>query len=107
MPGWRADEDIPYILRARGRYYAAHAIAHCVGAVYRVLEVNGGRTMNAGGAFQRLFRDLLAMRNHIGGTLDVNASPTRWPNSVHPSRPSTPHSASPFDASGTARMRPR
>ena len=67
-------EDIPFILRARGRYYAAHAIAHCVGAVYRVLEVNGGRTMNADGAFQRLFRDLLAMRNHIGGTLDANAS---------------------------------
>jgi 3-hydroxy-9,10-secoandrosta-1,3,5(10)-triene-9,17-dione monooxygenase len=68
------DEEIPYVLRARGRYYAAHAIAQCVGAVYRVLEVNGGRTMNAGGAFQRLFRDLLAMRNHISGTLDVNAS---------------------------------
>jgi 3-hydroxy-9,10-secoandrosta-1,3,5(10)-triene-9,17-dione monooxygenase len=67
-------EEIPYVLRARGRYYAAHAIAHCVGAVYRVLEVNGGRTMNAAEAFQRLFRDLLAMRNHVGGTLDVNAS---------------------------------
>ena len=42
--------------------------------MFRVLEVNGGRTMNAGEAFQRLFRDLLAMRNHISGTLDVNAS---------------------------------
>ena len=67
-------EEIPYVLRTRCRYDAAHALAHCAGAVYRVLEVNGGRTMNAGEAFQRLFRDLLAMRNHISATLEVNAS---------------------------------
>jgi 3-hydroxy-9,10-secoandrosta-1,3,5(10)-triene-9,17-dione monooxygenase len=67
-------EEIPYVLRARCRYDAAHAIAHCAGAVFRVLEVNGGRTMNADEAFQRMFRDLLAMRNHISGTVDVNAS---------------------------------
>jgi 3-hydroxy-9,10-secoandrosta-1,3,5(10)-triene-9,17-dione monooxygenase len=67
-------EEIPYALRARCRYDAAHAIAHCAGAVFRVLEVNGGRTMNAGEAFQRIFRDLLAMRNHISGTVEVNAS---------------------------------
>ena len=67
-------EEIPYVLRARCRYDAAHAIAHCAGAVFRVLEVNGGRTMKADEAFQRMFRDLLAMRNHISGTLDVNAS---------------------------------
>ncbi|HEY3848989.1 MAG TPA: acyl-CoA dehydrogenase family protein [Acetobacteraceae bacterium] len=67
-------EEIPYVLRARCRYDAAHAIAHCADAVYRVLEVNGGRTMNAGEPFQRFFRDLLAMRNHIAATLEVNAS---------------------------------
>jgi 3-hydroxy-9,10-secoandrosta-1,3,5(10)-triene-9,17-dione monooxygenase len=67
-------EEIPYVLRTRCRYDAAHALAHCAGAVYRVLEVNGGRTMNADEPFQRLFRDLLAMRNHIGATLDINAS---------------------------------
>jgi 3-hydroxy-9,10-secoandrosta-1,3,5(10)-triene-9,17-dione monooxygenase len=67
-------EEIPYVLRARCRYDAAHAIAHCAGAVFRVLEVNGGRTMNAGEPFQRMFRDLLAMRNHISGTLELNAS---------------------------------
>jgi 3-hydroxy-9,10-secoandrosta-1,3,5(10)-triene-9,17-dione monooxygenase len=67
-------EEIPYVLRARCRYDAAHALAHCAGAVYRVLEVNGGRTMQAGEAFQRMFRDLLAMRNHISGTLEINAS---------------------------------
>jgi 3-hydroxy-9,10-secoandrosta-1,3,5(10)-triene-9,17-dione monooxygenase len=67
-------EEVPYVLRARCRYEAAHAIAHCAGAVFRVLEVNGGRTMNAGEPFQRMFRDLLAMRNHISGTVDVNAS---------------------------------
>jgi 3-hydroxy-9,10-secoandrosta-1,3,5(10)-triene-9,17-dione monooxygenase len=67
-------EEVPYVLRARCRYDAAHAIAHCAGAVFRVLEVNGGRTMNAEEPFQRMFRDLLAMRNHISGTLDVSAS---------------------------------
>lgn len=67
-------EEIPYVLRARCRYDAAHAIAHCAGAVFRVLEVNGGRTMQDGEPFQRMFRDLLAMRNHISGTVDVNAS---------------------------------
>jgi 3-hydroxy-9,10-secoandrosta-1,3,5(10)-triene-9,17-dione monooxygenase len=67
-------EEIPYVLRARCRYDAAHAIAQCAGAVFRVLEVNGGRTMNAEEPFQRMFRDLLAMRNHISGTVDVNAS---------------------------------
>jgi len=67
-------EEIPYVLRARCRYDAAHALAHCAGAVYRMLEVNGGRTMNAGEAFQRLFRDLLAMRNHVSATLEGNAS---------------------------------
>jgi hypothetical protein len=58
-------EEIPYVLRTRFRYDAAHALAHCAGGVYRLLEVNGGRTMNASEAFQRLFRDLLAMRNRI------------------------------------------
>jgi 3-hydroxy-9,10-secoandrosta-1,3,5(10)-triene-9,17-dione monooxygenase len=67
-------EELPYVLRARCRYDAAYAIAHCAGAVYRMLEVNGGRTMNASEAFQRLFRDLLAMRNHISATLEINAS---------------------------------
>jgi 3-hydroxy-9,10-secoandrosta-1,3,5(10)-triene-9,17-dione monooxygenase len=67
-------EEIPYVLRTRCRYDAAHALAHCAGAVYRLLEVNGGRTMNADGAFQRFFRDLLAMRNHVAATLENNAS---------------------------------
>jgi hypothetical protein len=30
--------------------------------------------MNADEAFQRFFRDLLAMRNHIAATLEINAS---------------------------------
>lgn len=67
-------EAIPCVLRARCRYDAAHAIAQCAGAVFRVLEVNGGRTMNADEPFQRMFRDLLAKRNHISRTSDVNAS---------------------------------
>jgi hypothetical protein len=67
-------EEIPYVLRIRCRYDAAHALAHCLGAVYRLLEVNGGRTMQANELFQRSFRDLLAMRNHISATLEGNAS---------------------------------
>ena len=67
-------EEVPYVLRTRCRYEVAHAIAQCTNAVYRVLEVNGGRTMNAGEAFQRYFRDLVAMRNHIAATLELNAS---------------------------------
>lgn len=67
-------EEVPYVLRTRCRYEVAHAIAQCVHAVYRVFEINGGRTMNADEAFQRFFRDLLAMRNHIAATLELNAS---------------------------------
>jgi hypothetical protein len=63
-------EEIPQVSRTRFRYDAAHALAHCAGAVYRLLEVNGGRT---GEAFQRLFRDLL-VRNDIVATLGINAS---------------------------------
>jgi uncharacterized protein with HEPN domain len=58
----------------RCRYDAAHALAHFADAVYRLLEVIGGRTMDVSEAFQRLFRDLLAMRNHIVATLEINAS---------------------------------
>ena len=67
-------EEVPYELRTRCRYEVAYAIAHCTNAVFRVLEINGGRTMNADQAFQRFFRDLLAMRNHIAATLELNAS---------------------------------
>ena len=67
-------EEIPYVLRAQARYEAAHAIAGSAGAVFRVLEVNGARTMREGERFQRLFRDLLAMRNHVSGTLEPNAT---------------------------------
>jgi Acyl-CoA dehydrogenase, C-terminal domain len=61
------------VLRTRCRYEVAHAIAQCANAVYRVLEVNGGRTMNADEALQRFFRDLLAMRNHIAATPEISA----------------------------------
>jgi 3-hydroxy-9,10-secoandrosta-1,3,5(10)-triene-9,17-dione monooxygenase len=67
-------EEVRYVLRTRCRYEEAHAIAQCANAVYRALEVNGGRTMNADEALQRFFRDLLAMRNHIAAALDLNAS---------------------------------
>jgi hypothetical protein len=65
-------EEIPYVLRTRFRYDAAHALAQCAGGVYRLLEVNGGRTMNASEAFQRLFRDLRCAT--ASPTLEINAS---------------------------------
>jgi hypothetical protein len=46
--------------------------------------------MNAGEAFQRLFRDLLAMRNHIAATLEIMRM--RWRNSVRRRRHSSDRS---------------
>jgi 3-hydroxy-9,10-secoandrosta-1,3,5(10)-triene-9,17-dione monooxygenase len=67
-------EDIPYVMRARARYEAAHALAHAAGAVFRLLEINGARSMHQDAPFQRLFRDILAMRNHIAATMELNAT---------------------------------
>jgi Acyl-CoA dehydrogenase, C-terminal domain len=52
------------------------ALAHtsCSAAVYELMGVNGGRTMDANGDLQRCFRDLLAMRNHPAANLEFSAS---------------------------------
>ena len=42
--------------------------------MYAVLEVNGGRTMQADATLQRLFRDVVAMRNHPSANLELAAS---------------------------------
>lgn len=69
-----AGGEIPYARRTQCKYEAAHAIAACVRAVYEVFEMNGGRSMHADAAFQRYFRDLLAMRNHPIAALEAAAS---------------------------------
>jgi len=67
-------EEVSYLRRTQCKYEAAHALTVCPRAVYEVLEMNGGRTMHADGAFQRFFRDLLAMRNHPIAALESAAS---------------------------------
>lgn len=69
-----AGEEIPYERRTQCKYEAAYAIAACPRAIYEVFEMNGGRTMHADAAFQRYFRDLLAMRNHPIAALETAAS---------------------------------
>jgi 3-hydroxy-9,10-secoandrosta-1,3,5(10)-triene-9,17-dione monooxygenase len=65
---------IPYERRARCLYEMACAHTSCTGAIYDLMGVNGGRTMDAGGTLQRLFRDLLAMRNHPAANLEFSAA---------------------------------
>jgi 3-hydroxy-9,10-secoandrosta-1,3,5(10)-triene-9,17-dione monooxygenase len=67
-------QPIPYERRAQCLYEMAFAHTSCSGAVYELMGVNGGRTMDAGGRLQRLFRDLLAMRNHPAANLEFSAS---------------------------------
>jgi hypothetical protein len=44
------------------------------GAVLKLFEVGGGGVMNTRRAFQRLLRDLMAMRNHPFGIPDPRAA---------------------------------
>jgi 3-hydroxy-9,10-secoandrosta-1,3,5(10)-triene-9,17-dione monooxygenase len=67
-------QAIPYERRAQCLYEMAFAHNSCTGAIYELMGVNGGRTMDAGGTLQRLFRDLLAMRNHPAANLEFSAA---------------------------------
>jgi 3-hydroxy-9,10-secoandrosta-1,3,5(10)-triene-9,17-dione monooxygenase len=66
-------QTIPYDRRVRCLYEMAAAHTRCSGAVYELMGVNGGRTMQEHGALQRCFRDLLAMRNHPAANLEFSA----------------------------------
>ena len=66
-------QEIPVERRARCRYEGAQAIGACLGAVLELFEVGGGGVMNANKPFQRLLRDLMAMRNHPFGIPDPRA----------------------------------
>ncbi|HSD11379.1 MAG TPA: VOC family protein [Candidatus Binatia bacterium] len=66
--------EIPVERRARCRYEATQAIGACLGAVLKVFEVGGGGVMNTRKPFQRLLRDLMAMRNHPFGIPDPRAA---------------------------------
>jgi 3-hydroxy-9,10-secoandrosta-1,3,5(10)-triene-9,17-dione monooxygenase len=65
---------IPYERRAQCLYEMAYAHTRCSNAIYDLMGVNGGRTMDAGGALQRFFRDMLAMRNHPAANLEFGAA---------------------------------
>jgi 3-hydroxy-9,10-secoandrosta-1,3,5(10)-triene-9,17-dione monooxygenase len=66
--------SIPYVRRAQAFYEATLAHHSCTNAISDLLAVNGGRTMQADGALQRFFRDLLAMRNHPAANIELSGS---------------------------------
>jgi 3-hydroxy-9,10-secoandrosta-1,3,5(10)-triene-9,17-dione monooxygenase len=70
----RQGKAIPYARRAQAFYEATLAHHSCTNAIGDLLAVNGGRTMQADGALQRFFRDLLAMRNHPAANLEFSGS---------------------------------
>jgi 3-hydroxy-9,10-secoandrosta-1,3,5(10)-triene-9,17-dione monooxygenase len=67
-------QTIPYERRAQCLSEMGYAHASCTGAIYDLMGVNGGRTMQESGALQRFFRDGLAMRNHPAANLEFSAS---------------------------------
>ncbi len=69
-----AGRPIPYERRAQAFYEAALAHHSCTDAVCALVAVNGGHTMQADGALQRFFRDLLAMRNHPAANLEFSGN---------------------------------
>ena len=60
-----AGQPIPYERRTQAFYEATLVHDACSHAIYELMGVNGGRTMNADTALQRHFRDMLAMRNTL------------------------------------------
>ena len=69
-----AGQAIPYERRVQALYEAALAHHGCTDAICDLMAVNGGRTMRADGTLQRLFRDLLAMRNHPAANLEFSGN---------------------------------
>jgi 3-hydroxy-9,10-secoandrosta-1,3,5(10)-triene-9,17-dione monooxygenase len=68
-----AGETIPYERRTQAFYEATLVHDACSAAIYELMGVNGGRTMNANEALQRHFRDLLAMRNHPAANIELGS----------------------------------
>ncbi len=68
-----AGEPIPYERRTQAFYEATLVHDACSHAIYELMGVNGGRTMNADSALQRHFRDMLAMRNHPASNIEMSS----------------------------------
>ena len=62
----RAGDEIPLSARARYRWDAGKAIEWSVQAVDRLFEASGGRGIFLSNPIQRAWRDIHAMRAHIG-----------------------------------------
>ena len=68
-----AGQTISYERRTQAFYEATLAHDACSAAIYELMAVNGGRTMNADSALQRHFRDMLAMRNHPAANIEMSS----------------------------------
>ena len=68
-----AGQTIPYERRTQAFYEATLVHDACSHAIYELMGVNGGRTMNADAALQRHFRDMLAMRNHPAANIELSS----------------------------------
>ena len=68
-----AGEPISYERRTQAFYEATLVHDVCSDAIYELMGVNGGRTMNTDSALQRYFRDLLAMRNHPAANIEMSS----------------------------------
>lgn len=68
-------KPIPEALRVRSRYEVSRIISRCLHAVLDVFEVAGGSVMQLSNPVQRFLRDLLAMKNHPMGALELTAVP--------------------------------
>jgi 3-hydroxy-9,10-secoandrosta-1,3,5(10)-triene-9,17-dione monooxygenase len=70
----RTGQDIPLAYRTRYRWDAAKAIDWSVSAVDRLLEASGGRVVFLSNPIQRAWRDVHAMRAHVGNNLEKAAA---------------------------------
>jgi 3-hydroxy-9,10-secoandrosta-1,3,5(10)-triene-9,17-dione monooxygenase len=68
-----AGQPISYERRTQAFYEATLVHDACSHAIYELMGVNGGRTMNVDSALQRHFRDMLAMRNHPAANIEMSS----------------------------------
>jgi 3-hydroxy-9,10-secoandrosta-1,3,5(10)-triene-9,17-dione monooxygenase len=70
----RAGQEIPLAYRARYRWDASKAIDWSVRAVDRLLTASSGRVVFLSNPIQRAWRDVHAMRAHVGNNLEKAAA---------------------------------
>ncbi len=70
----RVGKDIPLTQRARYRWDAANGTAWSVRAVDRLFEASGGRGIFLSNPIQRAWRDVHAMRAHVGNNPEKAAA---------------------------------